>query len=163
MQQFYLYMISLGWLVFFHPFHISLTEIKWNSETEHLEISQKIFWDDLEVGLGEFHDESIDFLNPANKEKLNKQIETYLQANNLLWIGDKSVSLTFIGYEVEEDAAWFYLESEKVNEPTSVKIKNSILLDIFPDQKNVIQFYFDKSSPKSIILGKGSETGKLGN
>ena len=163
MQQFYLYMISLGWLVFFHPFHISLTEIKWNSETEHLEISQKIFWDDLEVGLGEFHDESIDFLNPANTEKLNRQIETYLQATNIIWIGDKAVALTFIGYEVEEDAAWFYLESEKVNEPTSVKIKNSILVDIFPDQKNVIQFYFDKSSPKSIILGKGSETGKLGN
>ncbi|RAI84816.1 DUF6702 family protein [Algoriphagus yeomjeoni] len=161
MQQFYLYMISLGWLVFAHPFHISLTEIKWNAETEHIEISQKIFWDDLEIGLGDFHDESIDFLNPANKEKLSKQIESYLQEKNTIWIDDKSVSLTFIGYEVEEDAAWFYLESEKVKEPTAVKIKNSLLLDDFPDQKNVVQVYFESKSPKSIILGKGKEIGIL--
>jgi hypothetical protein len=156
-------MISLGWLVFTHPFHISLTEIRWNAETEHIEISQKIFWDDLEIGLGDFHKESIDFLNPSNKDKLNKQIETYLKEKNMIWIADKTVPLNFIGYEVEEDAAWFYLESEKVKNPTSVKVKNSLLVDIFPDQKNVIQFYFDKTSPKSIILGKGAETGKLDN
>lgn len=161
MQQFYLYMISLGWLVFIHPFHISLTEIKWNSETEHLEISQKIFWDDLEIGLTDFHDESVDFLNPGNKEKLRKQIEAYLQVKNGVWIEDKGVTLNFIGFEVEEDAAWFYLESEKVSKPTSIKVKNSLLLETFPDQKNVVQFYFDSKSPKSIILGKGNESGIL--
>lgn len=161
MQQFYLYMISLGWLVFTHPFHISLTEIKWNSETEHLEISQKIFWDDLEVAMSGYHDESIDFLNPANKEKLTEQIKAYVFTQNKLWVEDKEVELNFVGYEVEDDAAWFYLESAKVNEPVSIKIKNSLLLEDFPDQKNVIQFYFDTKSPKSIILGKGKEIGTL--
>lgn len=151
MQQFYLYMISLGWLVFTHPFHISLTEIKWNSETEHLEISQKIFWDDLEVAMSGYHDESIDFLNPANKEKLTEQIKAYVFTQNKLWVEDKEVELNFVGYEVEDDAAWFYLESAKVNEPVSIKIKDSLLLEDFPDQKNVIQFYFDTKSPKSII------------
>tara|TARA_R110002020_G_scaffold264813_3_gene479530 strand:+ start:6442 stop:6912 length:471 start_codon:yes stop_codon:yes gene_type:complete len=156
-------MISLGWLVFAHPFHISLTEIKWNTETEQLEISQKIFWDDLEIALSGYHDESIDFLNPANKEKLNKQIESYLRAQNEIWIDDKSVEINFLGYEIEDDAAWFYLESEKVKEPTSITIKNSLLTEDFSDQKNVIQVYFKTKSPKSIILGKGSETGKLDN
>lgn len=161
MQQFYLYMISLGWLVFAHPFHISLTEIKWNTETEQLEISQKIFWDDLEIAMSGYHDESIDFLNPANKEKLKQQIELYLLAQNQLWVEGKEIRLNFLGYEVEEDAAWFYLESEKLSKPTSIKVKNSLLIDIFPDQKNVVQFYFDKSSPKSIILGKGVVSGVL--
>lgn len=161
MHQFYLYMISLGWLVFAHPFHISLTEIKWNEETEHLEISQKIFWDDLEIALSQRYDESIDFLNPANKEKLSKQIESYLQEQNMIWIEDHTVPLNFIGYEIEEDAAWFYLESGKVNAPTSIKVKNSVLVDNFPDQKNVVQFFAGTSSPKSLILGKGSESGSL--
>ncbi|SFU10452.1 hypothetical protein SAMN04489724_4005 [Algoriphagus locisalis] len=161
MHQFYLYMISLGWLVFAHPFHLSLTEIKWNEETEHLEISQKIFWDDLEIALSAYHDESIDFLNPAIKEKLNKQIETYLADQTTIWIEDKAVKLKFLGYEVEDDAAWFYFESELVKEPSLVKVKNSVLINDFPDQKNVVQVYFENSSPKSLILGKGSETGIL--
>ncbi len=163
MQQFYLYMISLGWLVFAHPFHISLTEIKWNDQTEHLEISQKIFWDDLEIGLSGYHGKSIDFLNPANKELLNNQVKTYLLAQNQLWIADKEVKVNFIGYEIEEDAAWFYLESEKVAQPTSIKIRNSLLIKDFSDQNNVIQVYFGSNSPKSIILGKGKESGVLSN
>ncbi len=163
MLQFYLYLISLGWLVVAHPFHLSLTEIKWNTTSEQLEISQKIFWDDLEVALSGYYDESIDFLNPANTEKLNKQIETYLLAQNKIWIDDKSIKVKYLGYEVEEDAAWFYLESEKVQEPTSIRVKNSLLLEDFSDQKNVVQFYFETNSPRSIILGKGNESGVLNN
>ncbi|MEB2773729.1 DUF6702 family protein [Algoriphagus sp. D3-2-R+10] len=157
MQQFYLYMISVGWLVFAHPFHISLTEIKWNERTEHMEISQKIFWDDLEIALSGYHKKSIDFLNPADEDLLNDQLKEYLLSQNQLWIDGESVNLNFIGYEVEDDAAWFYLESEKVREPVSIKVKNSLLLDDFPDQKNVVQFYYGTNAPKSIILGKGKE------
>ncbi|MEB2783051.1 DUF6702 family protein [Algoriphagus persicinus] len=163
MHQFYLYIISVGWLVFAHPFHISLTEIKWNKETEHVEISQKIFWDDLEIALSGYHEKSIDFLNPANKELLNAQVETYLLSQNQLWVDGITVKLNFIGYEIEEDAAWFYLESEKVSEATSIKVKNNLLLEYFADQKNVVQVYFGTNSPKSIILGKDRDTGVLNN
>ncbi|PZX59868.1 hypothetical protein LV84_01077 [Algoriphagus ratkowskyi] len=161
MQQIYLYMISLGWLVFAHPFHLSLTEIKWNKESEQLEISQKIFWDDLEIALSEYHKEPIDFLNPSNPQKLNKQIEAYLLTQNKIWIDEISVTVKFLGYEIEEDAAWFYLESEKVKEPSSLKIKNTLLIKNFSDQNNVVQVYFGSNSPKSIILGKGKESGVL--
>ncbi len=161
MLQSYIYMISLGWLVFVHPFHLSLTEIKWNKGSGQLEISQKIFWDDLEIALSSYHDTSIDFLNPANKEILNKQLETYLLTQNKIWIDEKEVDIKYLGYEVEEDAAWFYFESAKLKEPTAVKIKNSLLIEPFPDQKNVVQVYFGTNSPKSIILGKEEETGVL--
>ncbi|MEP0712361.1 DUF6702 family protein [Algoriphagus sp.] len=163
MPQFYTYLISLGWLVFIHPFHLSLTEIKWNKNTEQLEISQKIFWDDLEIALSAYHDVSIDFLNPANKEKLDKQIESYLRAQNEIWINEKSIPLKFLGYEIEDDAAWFYLESGKLPEPNTINVKNSLLIESFPDQKNVVQVYFISNSPKSIILGKGEDRGTLKN
>ena len=161
MQQYYTLLLSLGWLVFTHPFHLSLTEIKYNSTSERLEISQKIFWDDLEIALTEYHDEPIDFLNPPSKEKLNKQIESYLNTQSKIWVEEKAIGLKFLGFEVEEDAAWFYLESENVENPISIKVKNSVLVENFPDQKNVIQFYYDSHSPKSIILGKGNESGTL--
>lgn len=154
MQQYYILMLNLGWLVFAHPFHLSLTEIRWNKDTEKLEISQKIFWDDLEIALSGYHNESIDFLNPANKEKLHKQIQSYLLTQNTIWIDNSVVPINLIGYEVEEDAAWFYLESEQVKKPTSLKVKNSLLINNFSDQKNVVQFYFETNTPKSIILGK---------
>ena len=154
-------MAMTTYFLYWHFVRSLFREIKWNAESEQLEISQKIFWDDLEIALSDYHDEPIDFLNPANKEKLSKQIESYLQEQNMIWIEDKTVMVNFIGYEVEEDAAWFYLESEKVNKPMSIKVKNSLMLENFSDQKNVVQFYFDSQAPKSIILGKGKETGTL--
>ena len=51
MQQFYISLISLGWMVLSHPYFISLTEIRQNPESQRLEIAQKIFWDDLEEAL----------------------------------------------------------------------------------------------------------------
>lgn len=163
MQQFYLLMISMGWWMLFHPFHLSLTEINWNPESEKLEISQKIFWDDLEISLSEYHDKSIDFLNPTNKEILTKQVESYLLAHNQIWINGKATKFSLLGYEVEEDAAWFYIESEKVPKPLTVKVSNTVLFDNFPDQKNVAQFFFEPHQPKSVILTKGSPSGTLQN
>ncbi|UZD21732.1 hypothetical protein PBT90_19650 [Algoriphagus halophytocola] len=161
MQQFYISMISLGWLVFYHPFHLSLTEIAWNENTQHLEVSQKIFWDDLEIALGNFHEESIDFLNPANKEKLEDQINQYIRSKNKYWIEGREITMRYLGHEVEEDAAWFYFESEAVSKPSSIHVLNEILIDDFPDQKNIVQFFFDPQSPKSLILEKGQPEGKL--
>jgi len=161
MQQFYLYMISLGWLVIMHPFHLSLTEINYNPESQKLEISQKIFWDDLEIALSGFHDKSIDFLNPDNKELLSKQVNSYLLAHNSIWVEGKLIALSVLGFEVEEDAAWFYLESAQTQRPNSIKISSSILVEDFADQKNVVQYYFEAHKPKSLILSKGSPSGTL--
>jgi hypothetical protein len=154
-------MISLGWLVIMHPFHLSLTEINYNPKSQKLEISQKIFWDDLEIALSKFHDESIDFLNPTTKEILTKQVKSYLLAHNSIWIEGKLIPLSLLGFEVEQDAAWFYLESAKTQRPNSIKISSSILVEDFANQKNVVQYYFEAHKPKSLILGKGCETGTL--
>lgn len=161
MQQFYIFMISLGWLAMAHPFHISLTEINWNPKSEKLEISQKIFWDDLEIALNNFHKGTVDFLNPENPARLEKQVEAYLLTKNEIWISGKPIKLTLLGYEIDEDAAWFYMESEAVSRPSTLKVKNSALIEEFPDQKNVVQFFFENQSPTSIILGKGTDIGEL--
>lgn len=161
MQQFYIYMISLGLLVFYHPFHLSLTEIAWNENTRHLEVSQKIFWDDLEIALSNYHGESVDFLNPARKEKLEEQINQYLRNKNKYWLEGQQVSLKYLGHEVEEDAAWFYFESEAVTRPSSIRVLNEILIEEFPDQKNIVQFFFEPQNPKSLILQKGKPEGEL--
>ncbi|WP_439488133.1 DUF6702 family protein [Algoriphagus sp.] len=161
MQQYYILMLNLGWLVFAHPFHLSLTEIKYNRSSERLEISQKIFWDDLEIALSAFHDTPIDFLNPAKQEELDKQIESYLKEKTKIWVKGKIIPMNFLGYEIEEDAAWFYLESGKVQETRSIKVQNAVLTDDFSDQKNVVQFFSQEGRPKSIILSKDSDTGLL--
>lgn len=156
----YIFMLFLGWKVFFHPFYISLTELRYNPNNKSLEIAQKIFWDDLEVALGDIHSTKVDFLNPTDRRALEEMAKSYLLEKNEILVNGKKVQLKYLGFEIEEEAAWFYLEAEKVPVPKTVEIHNEVLLQHFEGQQNIINFYVDKR-PKSLILYKGKESGVL--
>ena len=160
MQFNYIFLLFLGWKVFFHPFYISLTEIRYNAGTKSLEIAQKIFWDDLEVALGDIHKTKVDFLNPSDRKALEAMVQTYLLEKNEIRINGQKVKLNYLGFEIEEEAAWFYLEAEKVPLPKTVEVYNAVLIQHFDGQQNIVNFYMDRR-PKSMILYKGKERGEL--
>ena len=160
MQHAYIFVLS-AWMSLLHPFYISLTEMRYNPASQKMEIAQKIFWDDLEVAMGNELEEKVDFLNPKDKAKLDSQIKTYLLKHNQVWVNGKLLTLNYLGHEVEEDAAWFYLESSQAETPKTVEMKNTILLEDFDGQQNIVHVYFQSKSPRSMLLGKGEEKGKV--
>ncbi|MFC3880130.1 DUF6702 family protein [Algoriphagus namhaensis] len=161
MLQNYIVLIIWGWMGWaVHPFFISLTEIRQNTESGRLEIAQKIFWDDLEVELNDLLGESVDILNPKDKTKLNKQFKDYLLAQNQLRIDGKNLPLEYLGYEIDDDAVWFYIQSEPLSPLTVLEVKNTVLLKNFSTQQNIVHVYFPGySTPRSLLLGKGEESG----
>ncbi|MCC5938443.1 MAG: hypothetical protein JJU34_14285 [Lunatimonas sp.] len=143
-----------------HPFFISLTDMVYNSEKGRIEIAQKIFWDDLEVALSRESKEKVNFLQPQDINALNKLAEAYLLTHNLLVINGSKIELTYLGFELDDDAAWFYFEAEKVPTPKTVRIQNTLLFEDFPTQQNIVNFYLNKS-PKSIITSRSVPEGEL--
>jgi len=162
MQHLSIVLIYLGWLVSAHPFFISLTEIRQNPSSKNLEVAQKIFWDDLEVSLSAYHKSSFDILNPKDEKNLNEKIGSYLTSHFEIWVDGKKVKLSYLGFEVEEDAIWAYYESGPMAISQQVEVRNSILLKETESQQNIIHMYFPGSSaPRSLLLGNGEEKGLL--
>lgn len=126
-----------------------------------MEVAQKIFWDDLEVALSKEAGVKVDFLKPKDKAKLEGQVKAYLLKHTQVWVNGKLVPLNYLGYEVEEDAAWFYLESAATEVPKSVELQNTVLLREFEGQQNIVQVYVNSNSPKSLLLGAGKEKGRI--
>ncbi|GAB3662185.1 hypothetical protein GCM10028791_37090 [Echinicola sediminis] len=157
----YIVTLILGWMVVLHPFYISVTDVNYNPKTGSLEVAQKIFWDDLEVALGNKAGKTLDFLNPDAPEELEKLIKDYFLEKNAFTVNGQAVSLDYIGYEIEEDAAWFYLEAKNVPKPKTVKVKNAVLISDFQDQQNMVNFYVGEKA-KTLILYKDHEEGNLG-
>jgi hypothetical protein len=122
----------------------------YKDEEQRLEIAQKIFWDDLEVALEKHHKTPIDFINDSNRAKLDKLLADYLMVHNTVMINGREIPLTYLGHEIEDDAAWFYFEAADVPKPTKVTIKNTLLFGEFPSQQNVVNFYVNKR-PRSVI------------
>ena len=149
------------WMGFLHPFFITLTEARFNPSSKKMEVAQKIFWDDLEVALAKEYGVAVDFLNPKNKAVLEGQVKTYLLKHSQVWVNGKPVALNYLGYEVEEDAAWFYLESGVTAAPKTIEIQNTLLLRDFDGQQNIVHVYVNTKSPKSLLLGEGKEKGRI--
>ena len=144
-----------------HPFFISLTEMRYNAGSKKMEIAQKIFWDDLEVALSKENGGTVDFLKPKDKAKLENLVEVYLLQHTQVWVNGKLISLNYLGHEVEEDAAWFYLESSTTPLPKTVEVKNTLLIRDFDGQQNIVHVYVNSKSPRSLLLGEGKEKGKV--
>jgi hypothetical protein len=145
---------------FFHPYFISLTEMKYNPNAKKIELAQKIFWDDLETELSAVYGQKVDFLKPSDTAKLDQMIKEYLLSKQSYIINGQKVKLNYLGYEIEEDAAWFYLESDKVNQPKTVDVAMNLLISQFPGQQNILNFYVGNKT-KSLLLDKNKTQGKL--
>lgn len=160
MQLNYIFMLFLGWKVFFHPFYISLTEIRYNPENQSLEIAQKIFWDDLEVALAKIYETKVDFLNPISRDALEGMVKSYILEKNEIMVNGQKMDIDYLGFEIEEEAVWFYMEALRVPSPKNVHIRNEVLIEHFEGQQNIVNFYKEQK-PKSLILYKGKEIGTL--
>jgi hypothetical protein len=156
----YIFSVLLFAQIIFHPFFISLTEIRYNPKEKSLEISQKIFRDDLENALTGQYKSKVNFLASGNKTELEKKIKKYILENNDISINGEKLVLYYLGYELEEEAIWFYLEAQKVPVPKTADIRNSILHKNFDTQQNIINFYLGKN-PKSLILLNGKDRGLI--
>ena len=158
----YNHLLLIVWigLEFLHPFYVSLTDIRYNPEVQSIEVSQRIFWDDLEPVLAKKFKVKVDFLDPENPQELDKMVETYLLEMNEILINNQSIPLVYLGHEIEEDTVWFYLEGKVANYPESVKLRNSMLVQEFDTQQNIVNFYL-RERPKSLITTKNNEWGEI--
>lgn len=140
-----------------HPIHVSITEINYNEKQKSLEISCQIFMDDFAEILERIHQTKIDFTNLKNKETTETLIANYLSKNLIISNLKKNFALNYIGFEIEKDLVWVYAEVLKVKKIKQIKIQNTLLLDLFKDQNNMLHFkYFEQKKNYPFRVGNES-------
>ena len=121
-----------------HPFYISVTEINHNANEKSLEISCKIFTEDLENVLNKTANPKIEISNPKNKDQVTKLISQYLQAHLQLRVNGQPVTMELLGFEEEREATWSYLQVTNVPAVKKLEIVDSILYESFAEQINLV-------------------------
>lgn len=123
---------------FAHPFFVSVTDIKYNSTNKSIEISTKMFTNDLEGALKKTSGKSVDILNPKDKKDVEAILFDYIKKRLVIKINNKIINYTMIGYEKEEDAIWTYLELKKAELPKQISVDNKLLYDFLKEQTNIV-------------------------
>ena len=121
-----------------HPFYISVCQVDHNPDTAALEMSFRIFMDDLELALETMGTERLHLGTEREAEKADLYIGRYLARHVVIEINGRRVSSAFLGKEVDPDAMWCYMEVENIPVLESMTMTNTLLLETFEDQVNLV-------------------------
>ena len=136
-----------------HPFYISVCQVDHNPDTAALEMSFRIFMDDLELALESMGTERLHLGTEREAEKADLYIGRYLARHVVIEINGRRVSPAFLGKEVGPDAMWCYMEVENIPVLESMTLTNSLLLETFEDQVNLVHVNA-KGQKKSLIFDR---------
>lgn len=152
--------LLLSGFSFLHDFYVSLTEIRYNTASERMEISLRIFPDDMDRAMEEHFGIITSLLTELEHAKADSLLEIYLLELFALEVDGSLLPLSYIGKEAESDVMWCYLESDPFEKPAEIEVFNSILTEVFEDQVNIIQVYMDKWN-RGLLLKKEEPRGRL--
>ncbi len=144
----------------YHKFYVSVTEIEHNEKAHSLQIISRVFTDDLENLLQTRYDPSIKLGKEVETEDVDKLISKYLQQKFTIEVDGREVKHIFLGKEYENDMTVFYIEVTEVENFRKIRVRNTVLMDLFEDQKNLIHVE-NKGKRKSLILAGGREEDEL--
>jgi hypothetical protein len=121
-----------------HPYFISMTEIEYDKTNNSLEISVRIFTDDLENTMRKTYTGKVDLLNKNEKANSEKLIQQYIAKHLALKTDGKNVDMHFDGFESEEASIWSYFECADISSFKTLEVTNTILYDYKEQQVNFI-------------------------
>lgn len=143
-----------------HPMHISVTEIDFDEKDKALEITMRIFADDLETCLRKSTGVSnLDILNPGTKS-IDDLMKQYLAGKFEVRLDGKIQKHNYLGNEKDGDAFIFYIEVPQVKKWKAIAITNSMLTEVFEDQSNLVHVTV-RGEVQSLRLMRGSISGNL--
>lgn len=140
-----------------HPFYVSICQIDHNSEAKSLEMTFKIFTDDLEKALEAQGAEKLFLGDKRESKEADRYIRAYLTNNVAINVNDDSVAFRYLGKEVELDVTWCYAEIQNVPEVKKISATNRILLEMYENQTNLVHVKAN-GEQKSMLLRRGKVT-----
>ena len=135
--------LSFKWLAislfsFLHPFYVSVTEIHHNAKERSLEISCKVFSDDMENILKQNYKVAVDFTDQKQHQQIDKLMYDYFSKHLALSSDGKPVKLNYVGFEKDSESVYCYLEATSIHAVKKIDVSNSILHDLTPEQINIM-------------------------
>jgi hypothetical protein len=145
-----LFLSAFAWI---HPYHVSVTEIKHNAKENLVEISCKVFSEDIEEAVKKINSVSIDISAKKDSARVFTLLDNYFKTHLTITLDGTKATPKFLGFEKLEDAIWCYFESADIKSIKKVCIENTILYEYIPEQTNMMH----------LVTSEGRKSTKLNN
>ncbi|MDG2288054.1 MAG: hypothetical protein P8L43_04775 [Candidatus Marinimicrobia bacterium] len=123
-----------------HQFFISTTEIQFKPEEQRAEITIQVFTHDIDLLLENANFKTIDLGTDKESDAIDIFLANYLSDNFII----QEYRWNYLGKEVGDDYTAFFLEIENFSLSPKISILNSLFMDLYTKQRNIVNFYNDK-------------------
>lgn len=148
----------LAFVFSLHPIHVSIAEIEHNEEAKALQITLRIYIDDLELSIRKkVNSPEMDLLNPGGTRTTDQLVSDYLTGVLRLKVDKKAVQTHYLGHEIEGPAMICYIEVENIKKFKSIEVTNKAILETHEDQSNLVNVNY-KEKVKSMRLTNDKPT-----
>lgn len=157
MNKLRLVILSLFLLGFqgLHKYYVSVTDIKIIESSGTIQVTTRIFIDDLELALQNIgNDESLR-LSDNDSDEIKELMKVYMKSHFKIYINDKPANLSYLGREYEDDVVYVYMEIAHLKTVSNLEIQNSILFETYEEQEHIIKTKSEQGA-KSFILNKSN-------
>jgi hypothetical protein len=131
--------------------------MKYNDKNKTIEVSCKMFTNDLETALKKINNKTIDLINPKDEKETEKLLFEYVTKRLNVNLNGKNRNLKFIGYDKEDDVIWAFMEIEKCEVPKNVIVNTSLLYDFLKEQINIVHFEVNGNKQSSRVVNPEKE------
>lgn len=143
-----------------HKFYVSITKIEYVKEKQSLQIITQIFIDDVEDVLQQRYDPTLSLATKKETETDVELLTKYIHQKLKIKVNGEPVELKYIGREYDIDIVKSYFEVKGIKEIEEIEIDNTVLMDLFEEQQNIIHLK-TSSKRRSLILDRDNPKGLL--
>jgi hypothetical protein len=136
-----------------HKFYVSIYQVDFVPEKKRVELTARIFLDDLHVALEQEFKTKIHLGEKGETAQDVAFLQKYMAKHLKVAIDGKEKKILFLSKEMENNVLIIYLKIPDVKKMSSMKIYNNALLELYADQQNIMQTNFYSIKKNYIFTG----------
>lgn len=128
-----------------HDLHLCKTDIRYKPAQQAIQITIHSFIDDTEAALKLREDLPYKFFESTEHPATDSILMTYYEEHLNIKVNGAPAAMSLLGKEQSDDiqGVYSYIEIYEVTELSSLEISNTILMDLFSDQRNILSVMQD--------------------
>jgi len=145
-----------------HPVHVSVTTVDVKTDSGKVCVQIKLFTNDIQQVVNNFDSANLQLGTKAEQPKAYELIADYLTNRLFIEINKKPVILRFVDRRMNEESVWISFEGDLADSKhgafviKSAIIENTILLDLYEDQSNLLIFGQGNGTEKGYMMNIGN-------
>jgi hypothetical protein len=143
-----------------HKFYTAIYKIDFNASKKRVEITTRIFTDDLNVAISKKYNRKSNLASASETSDDIEYLKKYLNEKIILKVNGKNQPIRFLSKELNENVLICYFNCDNISKIKTFEITNNILTDLFDEQQNIVQLNIN-SKKQTLLLTSENNKGML--